>query len=768
MDSYSTSKNAQSDTQYNNLDQKVTDFQLASNTTELRVTCSFINNQLREVYLSQLEGELILTQPATKTVDLAKGLLERYQNYVGDSLYGELASTLSNVDENQNLTKTIGNTRLKVLNLDQRIVDYTWTYVDQNGVEAQRKNVELLFEQGQLKGFLNNWPLYKVVAAPKISVEEARTIAIEASKDFSYQTTTANGTTETVSGFKIDPKSLGHESLIYLNLKNQSEARGNDPFTLYPAWFVPLGFNGFYPGGVSSMTVTLWADTGEVVAMQEVIVDSGLGLSTESNTITVQEQQLAQGLTYESNFVPIFIVLTIFCVIGVSVGALRNTTFAYRKFFHPRLWAILFCFMIFLSIIFMAVPSVKADVPASISKSRVYSCEDTPNGYDQGGPVDQAEKAAAASLCNTIGNMTSDAGYDTTNWHGAGTTVYNVEHYAGTDEQNYLRTAVFHVGHLCAFNTAYQDNWGDAITDTNIYSQTGLGRHFFVFLWVCSQAMTPQWDDPTPGMPIAWTHRDNGAGRPYMSSNGYADPDGEGQCYISFQGQSPMISNYHDVTFYDCGNIGPAMWFINFFYYFALVEDYSVNDALDQASDYYFGCYFPSSVLNQGFSSWWPGGNFTAPLNNSGFYPESYQGYYDPDKPLNRLAVFGDGDIYLCQHLLSVNAKDNYGASVSTASFYVDNSYIGQTGSSLYVAPGEHVFYVTVPAGYSFANFTFTFAPRPTNYRYVNPVTMDIFENCTLTAYFNVLPTQFTISASSDAYSSISPSGQVSVSQGGS
>jgi hypothetical protein len=48
---------------------------------------------------------------------------------------------------------------------------------------------------------------------------------------------------------------------------------------MYLAWYVPLGFDKFYPGDVSGLTVILWADTGEVCGMDRVIVDSNIAPS---------------------------------------------------------------------------------------------------------------------------------------------------------------------------------------------------------------------------------------------------------------------------------------------------------------------------------------------------------------------------------------------------------------------------------------------------------------------------------------------------------
>ena len=80
-----------------------------------------------------------MKQPDTNTRDMAEGLLERYRNYTGDSFYNELASMLNGVNAKVNITKSTGNIKLEVLNADQKIIDYTWTYVDENGNDGGKK-----------------------------------------------------------------------------------------------------------------------------------------------------------------------------------------------------------------------------------------------------------------------------------------------------------------------------------------------------------------------------------------------------------------------------------------------------------------------------------------------------------------------------------------------------------------------------------------------------------------------------------------------------
>jgi hypothetical protein len=163
---YSTHVISQDDDRYQGLLQSEANFYLMSSQSSVRVRSSFVNNNLRLLYFSDYVGAFTLKQTAANTVHLAKDFLTNYQSYAKDSFYGLLSSTLNDVTGTINSTKSNGNIMLQVLNFNQSIVDYTWTYIDANGIRAHDKNVFLSYEQGQLSFFLNNWPLYKVAGVP--------------------------------------------------------------------------------------------------------------------------------------------------------------------------------------------------------------------------------------------------------------------------------------------------------------------------------------------------------------------------------------------------------------------------------------------------------------------------------------------------------------------------------------------------------------------------------------------------------------------------
>jgi hypothetical protein len=640
---------------------------------------------------------------------MAKGFLQRYQNYAGDSFYGELASTLYNIDVSTNVTKSAGNIKLEVLNSDNTILDYVWTYTDENGIVAKSKNVILSYDRGQLKVFLNNWPLYKVTGTPKISSEEATAIALEASENFSYEVEIDN-VTSTVSGFKIAPESLGHTTLSYLNFPNQSIARGSDPFILYPSWYVPLGFDAFYSGDVTGMTVSIWADTGQVSIMGPMVADI-------ANESSATEDTNIQGFTQDPAKSSTPIILTaIFSAVGVSLVSLKKVSKVGKRKLFLKFWGTLICGIILFSAILVSIPPVDASMVPN-SRSRVYACLDTPDGYHE--PAYTPEREASIWVCGQVADAFVSSGYTTYNLCGEGTLYSDVYSQAAADSQYCDRATVFHVGHRST--GGYQDNWGTPILADEILART-TGTHKFVFLWVCDQVK-----DPTFGMPYAWTQRQD------MSANGYVNPDCYGQCVIGFKGFSPIISGYHQT--FQSQMTGPCKNFIKYFYDYALKYspdgNYAVRDALNKASlDFFQQTYTACPLYGEdgtGYMAWYPNwGNYTG-------------GY---------MRVFGDGSMWLFQPKITLAA--NCGLSPT---FYLSGEphYVGD----IYPYGGHTYYDITVT---NVPNYSFDYFIYDGSY-WAYGTDIQFHHSGTFTAHYTWDPTYYTLSISSSGNGHTDPTG---------
>ena len=724
---YTTDQCSQYDNNYRNLPQKEADMTLISDQGRVRARCSFVNNMLRQIFLSDYEGELAVKQSAIATADMAKSFLQGYQNYAGDSFYGELASTLDNVDVSTNITISAGKIKLEVLNWDQTILDYVWTFADANGIVAESKNVILSYDQGQLRVFLNNWPLYKVMGAPKVSSEEATAIGLDASKNFSYEVEIDN-VTSTITGFKIASESLGHAKLSYLNFPNQSLARGGDPFTLYPSWYVPLGFDKSYPGGVTGMTVSIWADTGDVSIMGPMVVDvSSSNIDEEEKSAISAEAVTEEGFSQESPASAPFVAVAAFTVIGVAIITAKKTNSGDRKPFK-KFWMTLLCGVILSSVILTAVPTTFAVYPSPNSKARIYAALDGGQGSP---PQLQDEKDAANWICGEIASAFTASGYSTSNQAGSGTSKYNILINAENDEQAYDRVALFHFGHMADFNVGYVDNSGEQVLHTDIRTQTADRKHFFVFIWACAQANHHAW-----GTPAAWTHRGDQTlyplyDLPFLSSNGYVSPDGDGQAYIGFSGASPIISGYHQT--FEQEMTDPLKYFIESFYDYALRTGYSIKSSLNHATLDFFGTTFTSSYLNTGFDAWFDGA------------------YHD-----GQMRVFGDGNIKPCQPLLTVSARDNYNNQLYPT-FYIGGVPVG-TGS-IRILSGTYTFNINSISGYTFDHFYCDYGSSSHSDYQTPPISQPIDHDCVLTAYYqyNNPSRTLTISVNGNGYTT--PSG---------
>lgn len=238
-------------------------YTLVSNQGSFRVISSIIGNHLHQIYICDSPRTISLNRQVSNGLEMTRTILQSYQRTTGNSFYGSLYDILNGLTPNQNITKSLNNINLQVTTSDQGTTSFTWTYVDTNGVSAPIKNVYISYDNGVLHSFVDNWQLYNIAEAPKISAQDATAIALSAAQNYSYTVSSDNGTvTSSISNMKI--VGIGDLGLSYLNYQNVTDSRSNDPFTLYPCYCIPVHFDKVYPGGVTEVTVRVWADSGIV------------------------------------------------------------------------------------------------------------------------------------------------------------------------------------------------------------------------------------------------------------------------------------------------------------------------------------------------------------------------------------------------------------------------------------------------------------------------------------------------------------------------
>jgi hypothetical protein len=124
-----------------------------------------------------------------------------------------------------------------------------------NGVDFSAKSLRLVFQKHVLQELSDDWFLYKVDSTQvSVSQDQAIQIARNAAKNFEW-----NASGVLVSNFAVLQEPVS--AVFFPHPRTES-------LTLVPYWYITLYLDREYPGGVNSITVGVWADTGAVANIQ--------------------------------------------------------------------------------------------------------------------------------------------------------------------------------------------------------------------------------------------------------------------------------------------------------------------------------------------------------------------------------------------------------------------------------------------------------------------------------------------------------------------
>jgi DNA-binding transcriptional ArsR family regulator len=237
--------------------EEILKYSLTTSESKIDLVLRFRNNHFSFYQLSLIEGVLpfdpIYVQPQpTDILEAARGLIERYKSISSDPYLEEMSILLASADEVDS-EQTLGNIKLKVTSYgDNAEVLLMYTA---NGFDYAAKSLRLVFHKNVLQELSDDWFLYTVSDAQvNVSREQAIQIARNAAKNFEWN---ADGVQVTNFNVLAEPVS----AVFFPHPRTES-------LTLVPYWFVTLHLDMEYPGGVNSITVGVWADTGEVANIQ--------------------------------------------------------------------------------------------------------------------------------------------------------------------------------------------------------------------------------------------------------------------------------------------------------------------------------------------------------------------------------------------------------------------------------------------------------------------------------------------------------------------
>ena len=234
--------------------EQIMKYSLTSSDSKIDVTLRFRNNQLSKYQLNAFEGSPIYSQPQPKSiVDSARGLLTRLATYESTTYLSNMSALLSLVSTStQKIEITEGYLKLNstAQGSNGRIL-FMYT---ENNVDFSPKSLDLVFENGNLQELIDGWFLFSIGSTTvNISNERAITLARNALNSYSW---TADSTV--VNNFNV----LNEPVLVTFHPNTQNG------LSLYPQYTVTFQLDKIYPGGVNSLSIEVWADTGEVAKIK--------------------------------------------------------------------------------------------------------------------------------------------------------------------------------------------------------------------------------------------------------------------------------------------------------------------------------------------------------------------------------------------------------------------------------------------------------------------------------------------------------------------
>jgi hypothetical protein len=228
-------------------------YSLTSSDSKMDVVFRFRNNRLSKYQIIMLEGTSIYSNAQPYSVlDTAKTLLERFRVFDDSHYLENMSSILALVNRMENIEIKEANIKLiATFNGDNARILMIHT---DNEVDFSPKSLNLIFENQVLKELTDGYFLFTTGSTSvNISNERAVQIAKNALNGFSWS---ANG--QTVSNFNVlsEPVSV----IFHPNTK--------ETLALYPQWTVTFYLDKVYPGEVNKITITLWADNGEIAQIK--------------------------------------------------------------------------------------------------------------------------------------------------------------------------------------------------------------------------------------------------------------------------------------------------------------------------------------------------------------------------------------------------------------------------------------------------------------------------------------------------------------------
>jgi hypothetical protein len=235
--------------------EEVLKYSLTSSQSNLDVDFRFRDNHFSRYQLTMIESAPYFKQTQPNDIlQIAKGILNRYKTYSGDTYLDVMSNLLSAVNKTADIAVTQGNMKLQITTSTDNTVEFLWMYTEK-GLDFNAKSLRMTFQNNILTELSDGYFLFTIANTNlAINQDQAITIARDYAKTYTW-----NFMGQRITGFNTLEQPVSIQFVPH--------PRGNS-VALVPYWYIILRLDQVYASSINEITVGIYADTGEVVDVQ--------------------------------------------------------------------------------------------------------------------------------------------------------------------------------------------------------------------------------------------------------------------------------------------------------------------------------------------------------------------------------------------------------------------------------------------------------------------------------------------------------------------
>ena len=236
-------------------------YSLTSTKSNLNMNFRFRNNHFSLYQLNMIESSPIFAEiQPNDVIQNVKGILARYKTYSGDTYLTNMSNLLEAVNATQNIAVVQGNMKLQITVSGGKDT-FLWMYT-QDGVDFQAKGLQMVLQNNVLTSMTDGYFLFTIGTT---NLATSRQQAIDIAQNY-VQTLTWTIEGQQVSHFSVEGQPFSVQLVPH--------TRG-DSVALIPYWYVEMKLTATYSGGLNTVTVGIYADTGKVSDVQVLSGNAG-------------------------------------------------------------------------------------------------------------------------------------------------------------------------------------------------------------------------------------------------------------------------------------------------------------------------------------------------------------------------------------------------------------------------------------------------------------------------------------------------------------